>query len=98
MRIHGHPVGLFAKEESDGGDAGGDNAARASVGIRFDGCGMRRQASPAYGTRQTEFVERIGVVIAQTPRNYVALPCISGNLESLQLADNFEQSRFAIRL
>src|SRR5215469_2967362 len=88
-----HPVRLFTNEKRDGRHAGGNHAPLA-FGRIFEGCRMRRKPSPADGSSQAKLVEPLWIVVSDTAREDLPLPRICGNLEALQLAQDFERAPF----
>src|SRR5262245_26008552 len=59
---------------------------------------MRREPAPANGAGEAKLVEYLGVVIADAPRQYLALPCARGDLKSLELAQDLERAVLIARL
>ncbi len=84
-----HPGTIFAEEESDGCDGGGDDTAGAPACV-FERCGMRREAAPSGGAHEAKLVEGGAVVVGDAAGEDVTLPGRGGDFEALQLAESFE--------
>ena len=59
---------------------------------------MRGEASPSNCAGQAELIEPLGIVVSDTPGEHLALPCVGGNFESLELAEDFKRGTFALQL
>src|SRR5690348_11664164 len=97
MRSSAHPIRYFANEERDGSDARRHDTTISSSS-RFECCRMWREPAPTDSAGKAQTIEMGRVVFAHTLPQDLPLPSIRGNLESLKLAQYFQQTAFAVEL
>src|SRR5262249_33867748 len=92
-----HPFGFVANKESDGRDAGWNNAAGPDRRI-IQHRRMWRQSSPTHGPGQAELIEEFWIVVADAARPNLPFPGAGWNFKPLQLAKHFQRTMFIANL
>ena len=92
LRASFEPLGAFTQEDGDGCGASGADAARLGI---VEGR-MRREPGPHDLTRQTQAVEKFGLVAGDPPRNHFGLPGGRGYFVALELFDDLERAVDAV--
>jgi hypothetical protein len=93
----GEPVGRLADIEGDGGGVGGDDPARSGAVSRRPGW-MRRDATPANGSGETECIKVAGIVVGDAGGQEAAFPLAGGGFEAFELVKRLEDTFFSAEL
>src|ERR1700687_5394938 len=95
--LRNHPLRLLADEEGNGSDAGRDDATSNAVLLLARG-GVRRKSPPSHRPGQTELVEKVGIIISDSPPENLPLPTIGLRFKALELLKHLECAALAENL